>query len=193
MLGGPRCPSGGQPPRSGAGITEIARRNHRAAQQLLREIATQLVREAEAAYIRGDLLAAGENINCARECAELGAEGESLRLKINSELEELRKQQQWQSQRLAKVRAWADQGRVKSAIGLLKPLSADGDVQRLEIDLRERLDQLERYLREGHDYLASGELTAARQRLRMAQKIHAADPRVPSVTTEAGDQHARRL
>ena len=114
--------------------------NHRAARHLLREIACVLVEQAAAAYARGDLLAAGENINCAEQCVELPAEAACATTEnLRRAREFLLRRQEWQSQRLAQARTWANQGRVRSAIGLLVPLPGDGEVQRLKCDLEERV------------------------------------------------------
>jgi len=174
----------GCPLEAGGLLLKSPHRGHRAARQLLGEIAVQLVQQAETAYSHGELLVAGENINCAAECAELTPEAAALRLQINGGLAELQKQQQWQAQRLARARAWADQGRVRSAMGLLKPIADDGDAQRLGLDLDEQLARMDRYLGEARDLLVRGNLTAASQRLTMAQAIHAADSRVLQLQRE---------
>ena len=167
-------------------------KNHLAARRLLLEINKELIEQAVEAYGRGDILVAWENINCARQCTELDAKAAALREKIAREAAELRKQQEWRRNRLRQARAWADQGRVRSAIGLLKPLTGEGEGRRLRIDLDERLARFERYVQQCRELLDQGELTAARKKLTMAQAINTTDPLICQLENELRQAEASK-
>jgi hypothetical protein len=159
-------------------------RDHRAARRLLLEINVRLVDEANNAHCKGEIQAAWETIECAAQCAALGGEGAVLRERIARDLTELQKNDAWQQARLKRARAWADQGRLHSALGLIAPLKGAPDAGRLQIDLEERLGRFERYLCECRELLKQGDDIAAGNWLQKARAIIPADPDVIRLASE---------
>jgi hypothetical protein len=115
-------------------------------------------------------------VECARACAALQGEAAALRERLARIRAEDEKQRAWHDQRLRQAQGLADEGRLRSALGLLGGLTGEPAVHRLRADCGERLARFERYLRECREHLDRGEVVAARGQLARARTILPDDP-----------------
>ncbi|MBI2479209.1 MAG: FHA domain-containing protein [Planctomycetia bacterium] len=151
---------------------------HKAVLNLLLRIAPQLVEQARQAFEAGDLLVAGELLDCATQCAVLPADAKTLRDQIAREQDALRQQQDWNEQQLVQADRWAKVGRLYSALGMIEPLADDPQVARRKLDWKQHLQRLERYAVEFHGHLAQAEFLAAEAVLRKARELAPGQPLV---------------
>jgi hypothetical protein len=153
-------------------------REHRAVQKLLLEISGRLVDQAREANARGDVVVAWEAIDRAAQCAALQDEALALWKQLSQGQEEADKAQAWREQRVADAQALANEGRLRTALGRIVPLTDKPDVRRLKTDIEERQARFERYIAESRDHLDRGELGMAERSLKLAQEIKPNDSEV---------------
>ncbi len=168
-------------------LIESPQREHKAARRMLLEIGQRLVERALEANERGDATAAWEALTRAEQCAALSPEAAALRDKLARERAEQEQQQAWHDERLGQARQWADEGRVRSALGKIEALTDTPDVQRCRQDWEEQLARFERYLQECREHKDQGDVQFARQRLKLAQDIMPGDPEVLRLAKELRD------
>ncbi len=154
-------------------------RDHRAARQLLAESQPRLIQRAGHAAEAMLWDRATELLEAAALCGELPVEAVALKERMLAE----QRRANEQAQRLEQARDWAEQGRVVSAIDLLRPLERDTDAAGRDVraELEERLSRGERYLAEAAELLDGGLLPAARERLDRARETHANHPRLATL------------
>lgn len=160
-------------------------RDHRAARQLLAECQPRLIQSADqvAELMLWDR--AAELLEAAALCGQLPVEAITLKDRVLAG----QRRAHEQAQRLEQAQDWAGQGRVVSAIDLLRPLEGNADtagrdagaVLDAQADLEERLSRGERYLAEAAELLDHGLLPTARDRLDRARETHAHHPRLAAL------------
>ncbi len=153
-------------------------RENKLAKKLLMEIAPQLIDQAELALSKGDPLVASEHIECAGECIELDGEAAVLRERIAEKLQEYESQHAWEDQQIQIAAGWAEEGRVRSAFGLLDRVPAKGEARRLKVELEHDLTRFEKYLDRVQQYLQQEAWEEAERELEMAQTINAREPSI---------------
>jgi len=159
-------------------LLESEDRQHRAVRNLLLEIGPQLGEQARQAYSDGEVAVAKELITCAHKCTPLAPEHEVLRDRILRDCEERSKQREWRDGHIRQAAAWAEQGRLCSAIAMIRPLEDDPEAARRRLDWQEKLDRLQRYVREFEEFLQRDELAAAEAVLRKARQVGRTNPQV---------------
>lgn len=162
-------------------------RDHRTARQLLAESQPRLIQRAGQAAEATLWNRAAELLEAAVLCGELSVEAVVLKERVLFEQRRLHEQ----AQRLEQARDWAGQGRVVSALDLLRPLDGNADAAGREVraDLEERLSRGERYLNEADSLLDQRLVAAARERLDRARETHANHPRLAALE----ERHRRVL
>jgi tetratricopeptide (TPR) repeat protein len=163
-------------------------REHRAVRELLLRIGPELVAQAQQAFDVGDLPIAQELIACAAQCGELAPAAQALQQEIVRRCRRQQQDQQWRERRLEAADAWAGQGRLQSALGLIEPLAGeDLDAARRKQDWIADAARLEGYLRQFEEYLAQGRWKAAEAVLRKAQEAAPGQPQVLCMEQALGE------
>ena len=154
-------------------------RDHRTARQLLSECQPRLIQQAGQAAEAMLWERAAELLDAAALCGERPVEAVALKERVLAE----QRRAHEQAQRLEQARDWAGQGRVVSALDLVRPLegNADSATRDVRADLEERLSRGERYLAEAAELLDQGLVPAARERLDRARETHANHPRLAAL------------
>ncbi len=166
-------------------LSQSPDRDHRAARQLLAQSQPRLIQWAGQAAEVMLWDRAVELLEAAALCGELPIEAFALKERV---LVGQRRAYE-QAQRVEQAKDWAEQGRVVSAIDLLRPLEGNADVAvrddravlDVQADLAERLSRGERYLAEAAELLDHGLLPTARERLDRARETHANHPRLAAL------------
>lgn len=153
-------------------------RDNKEAKQILMQIAPQLIEQAELALDKGDPVVASEHIECAGECIALHGEAAVLREKIAEKLQEYQSQLAWEEEQIRLAAGWAEEGRVRSALGLLDRVPPNGEAGRLKVELEHDLTRFEKYLDRAEQYLQQEAWEEAERELEMAQSINAREPRI---------------
>ena len=168
-------------------LSQSPDRTHRAARQLLAVAQPRLIERAKQAANETLWNRAAELLEAAVLCGELSVEAVVLKERVLFEQRRLHEQ----AQRLEQARDWAGQGRVVSALDLLRPLDGNADAAGREVraDLEERLSRGERYLDEADSLLDQRLVAAARERLDRARETHANHPRLAALE----ERHRRVL
>ena len=166
-------------------LSQSPDRDHRAARQLLAQSQPRLIQWAGQAAEVMLWDRAVELLEAAALCGELPIEAVVLKERV---LVGQRRAHE-QAQRVEQAKDWAEQGRVVSALDLLRPLEGHADVAvrddravlDVQADLEERLSRGERYLAEAAELLDHGLLPTARDRLDRARETHANHPRLAAL------------
>ena len=174
-------------------LSQSPDRDHRAARQLLAECQPRLIESIGQSAEAMLWDRAAELLEAAALCGELPVEAVALKDRVLAG----QRRAHEQAQRLEQARDWARQGRVVSALDLLRPLEGHADaagrdarvVLDVQADLEERLSRGERYLAEAAELLDRGLLPAARDRLDRARETHANHPRLAALE----ERHRRVL
>ena len=168
-------------------LSQSPDRTHRAARQLLAAAQPRLIERAKQVANETLWNRAAELLEAAVLCGELSVEAVVLKERVLFEQRRLHEQ----AQRLEQARDWAGQGRVVSALDLLRPLDGNADAAGREVraDLEERLLRGERYLDEADSLLDQRLVAAARERLDRARETHANHPRLAALE----ERHRRVL
>lgn len=153
-------------------------RSQRAARQLLLKINERLVEQAGKVYANGELDAAEIALDYAQRCAALDPKGAALKAEIDCLREKQTERLAHRQGRMGEAVHLADEGRVRTAMGIVQCLTEGTDVGRVKTDLDERLERFERYIRETQELLDEGELEVARLKLQHAREIISNDPEV---------------
>jgi hypothetical protein len=156
-------------------LTASPDREHRAARRLLLELHDRLVSQAAELLEAGSLQAAWQAIEHAAQCGNLEGQALDLRLQIAARLEEARRKQQWNAQRLEEARRLADAGRIRTALGKLTPIEHP-DAHLLRLEIEERLCRFERYLQQARKLIDDNQPQLARPILQKAARILPHDP-----------------
>jgi len=156
-------------------LTASPDREHRAARRLLLELHDRLVSQAAELLKGGSLEAAWQAIEHAAQCGNLEGQALDLRLQIAARLEEARRKQQWNAQRLEEARRLADAGHMRTALGKLTPVEHP-EAHLLRLDIEERLCRFERYLQQAGKLIDDNQPQLARPILQKAARILPHDP-----------------
>src|SRR5258708_1608151 len=117
------CLGGGHAVEAAPPLVPSAQRDHPGARPLFFGINGRLGAPAAQDVDRGDVLVAWEAIQGAEQCAALQGAAAALKQRIARDRAEFQKNQAWYEQRLQEAKAWAEAGRVHSALHRLDPLT----------------------------------------------------------------------